>query len=119
MESERLTPTPVSSSDPAPPDPEDLIFDFVLYLVTSARLNLDEKPIYGAFRMIEGASRLIEATEDLTGGEADGFLTEIQAEIEQNKARMTVDKHGFRAWLAELAARLATEAVTRNLDQDQ
>ncbi|MCY3653278.1 MAG: DUF6092 family protein, partial [bacterium] len=88
-------------------------------LVTSARLNLDEKPIYGAFRMIEGASRLIEATEDLTGGEADGFLTEIQAEIEQNKARMTVDKPGFREWLAYLAARLATEAVTRNLDQDQ
>ena len=115
MESDRITPP---SSASAPPDPDDLIFDFVLYLVTSARLNLDEKPIYGAFRMIEGASRLIESTGALTGGEADRFLTEIRAEIEQNKARMTVDKPGFRAWLADLAARLATEAIARNLDQD-
>ena len=97
-------------------DPREFLFDFVLYLVTCARLHLDEKPIYGAFRMIEGASRLIEAAEDLPGWEVDGFLAEQRVAIEANKARMTVDKDGFRAWLSDLARDLAAEATRRNLD---
>ena len=97
-------------------DPREFLFDFVLYLVTCARLHLDEKPIYGAFRMIEGASRLIEAAEDLPGWEVDGFLAEKRAAIEANKARMTVDKDGFRDWLSDLARDLAAEATRRNLD---
>ena len=97
-------------------DAEDIVFDLVLYLVTCARLNLDEKPIYGAFRLIEGASRLIEAAEELTGAEADPFLVEQRAAIERNKARMTLDKEGFRAWLADLARAMAAEATRRNLN---
>ena len=98
-------------------DPREFLFDFVLYLVTCARLHLDEKPIYGAFRMIEGASRLIEAAENLPGwGETDAFLSEQRAAIEANKARMTVDKDGFRGWLSDLAREMAAEATRRNLD---
>lgn len=97
-------------------DPREFLFDFVLYLVTCARLHLDEKPIYGAFRMIEGASRLIEAAENLPGWEVDAFLSEQRAAIEANKARMTVDKDGFRGWLSDLAREMAAEATRRNLD---
>lgn len=97
-------------------DPREFLFDFVLYLVTCARLHLDEKPIYGAFRMIEGASRLIEAAEDLPGWEVDAFLSEQRAAIEANKARMTLDKDGFRHWLSDLAREIAAEATRRNLD---
>ena len=97
-------------------DPGEIVFDLVLYLVTCARLNLDEKPIYGAFRLIEGASRLIEATEELTGAPADPFLVEQRAAIERNKARMTLDKQGFGDWLGDLARDMATEATKRNLN---
>lgn len=97
-------------------DSREFLFDFVLYLVTCARLHLDEKPIYGAFRMIEGASRLIEAAENLPGWEVDTFLSEQQAAIEANKARMAVDKDGFRDWLGDLAREMAAEATRRNLD---
>ena len=96
--------------------PREFLFDFVLYLVTCARLHLDEKPIYGAFRMIEGASRLVEAAESLPGWEVDAFLSEQRAAIEANKARMTVDKDGFRQWLSDLAREMAAEATRRNLD---
>ena len=66
-------------------DPREFLFDFVLYLVTCARLHLDEKPIYGAFRMIEGASRLIEAAESLPGWEVDAFLEEQRTAIEAGR----------------------------------
>ncbi len=95
---------------------DDPLFNFVLYLVTSARLTLDERAIYGSFRLIEGASRLIESAEDVEGLDPDGFLQSVRDSIEQNKARMMLDKEGFREWLTDLAAGMASEAVTRSLE---
>ena len=95
------------------PTHDDPLFEFILYLVTSARLSLDEKAIYGSFRLIEGASRLIEATEYIPGLDADDFLRAARDSIDQNKARMMLDKEGYRAWLTELAS----EAVRRSLER--
>lgn len=96
---------------------EDRLLEFVLYLVTSARLSLDERAIYGSFRLIEGASRLIEAADEIAGLEADGMLQAVRDSIEQNKARMMLDKEGYRDWLADLASELASEAVRRNMGE--
>ena len=95
---------------------DDPLFDFILYLVTSARLSLDEKAIYGSFRLIEGASRLIEAAEDISGLKADDFLRAKRDSIDRNKARMMLDKDGYRAWLTGLASELAAEAVKRSFE---
>ena len=98
---------------------DDPLFEFVLYLVTSARLSLDEKAIYGSFRLIEGASRLIEAAQAIPGLDADDFLRGKRTSIEHNKARMMLDKDGYREWLTDLAAGMASEAVRRSLqDRD-
>ena len=96
---------------------DDPLFEFILYLVTSARLSLDEKAIYGSFRLIEGASRLIEAAEEIPGLEEDDFLRSARDSIDRNKARMMLDKHGYRQWLTELASEMASEAVRRSFDQ--
>ena len=95
---------------------DDPLFEFILYLVTSARLSLDEKAIYGSFRLIEGASRLIEAAERIPGLEADDLLRAKRDSIDQNKARMMLDKEGYRKWLTDLAAELASEAVRRSFE---
>lgn len=94
----------------------DPLFDFVLYLVTSARLSLDERATYGSFRLIEGASRLIEAAEEIPGFDPDGFLQSKRESIERNKARMMLDKDGYKAWLTDLATGMVSEAVRRSLD---
>lgn len=97
----------------------DPLFEFILYLVTSARLSLDEKAIYGSFRLIEGASRLIDAAEGIPGLDTDEFLRTARASIDRNKARMMLDKDGYRDWLTDLAAGMASEAVRRSLgDRD-
>ena len=96
--------------------PDDPLFDFILYLVTSARLTLDERAVYGSFRLIEGASRLIEAAEDIPGFEPDSFLRARRESIDRNKARMMLDKEGFRDWLTDLAAEMASESVRRSFE---
>ena len=95
---------------------DDPLFEFILYLVTSARLSLDEKAIYGSFRLIEGADRLIEAVEGIGGLDLDDFLRAKRDSIEQNKARMMLDKDGYRTWLTDLARELASEAVERSFE---
>ena len=91
------------------------LFDFILYLVTSARVSLDERAIYGSFRLIEGASRLIEAAEEIPGLEVDDFLRAKRDSIDRTKARMMLDKDGYRAWLTDLASGLASESVKRTM----
>lgn len=103
-------------SDPKPADP---FFDFILYLVTAARVSLDERAIYGSFRLIEGASRLIEALNGIPGYEPDEFLKDQRESIDQNKARMMLDEEGYRAWLTDLAAELASAAVRRSFQVEE
>lgn len=99
--------------------PADIFFDFILYLVTAARVSLDERAIYGSFRLIEGASRLIEALDGIPGYEPDEFLHAKRDSIDRNKARMMLDEEGYRAWLTDLAAELASEAVSRSFDGEE
>ncbi len=94
---------------------EDRLFELVLYLVSSARLALDETPIYGSLRLVEGASRLVEAAAAL-GIEADEFLTRGRDSIEGNKLKMIEDHEGYHAWLTDLLREFAAEAARRNLD---
>ena len=58
------------------------LFEFALYLVSCSRLSLEEPPIYGSFRLIEGASRLI-AMLDPDGN--DAFLAGARRRIEEHK----------------------------------
>lgn len=94
---------------------DDPLFDFILYLITSARITLDERAIYGSFRLIEGASRLIEAAEEIPGLEVDDFLRSMRNSIDQNKARMMLEKDAYRTWLTDLATGLASESVKRSM----
>ena len=99
------------------PKHDDPLFDFILYLVTSARISLDERAIYGSFRLLEGASRIIEAAEGMPGLEVDDFLRAQRNSIDRNKARMMLDKDGYRTWLTELATGLASESVKRKMGE--
>lgn len=96
---------------------DDPLFDFILYLITSARITLDERAIYGSFRLIEGAIRLIEAAEEIPGLEVDDFLRAMRNSIDQNKARMMLEKDAYRTWLTDLATGLASESVKRGLGE--
>ena len=86
------------------------LFEFVLYLVSCSRLSIEEPPIYGSFRLIEGASRLI-AMLDPEG--TDAFLAGARREIEEHKLLM-VDRHEeYSAFLDDLLRDVVAEAKRR------
>ncbi len=94
--------------------PGDRLFEIALYLVTCAPLSVEEPVIYGSFRLIEGASRLIDAMAEMPGIERDDFLERQREAIDRNKSKMVGDTERYQAWLTELAVEFASEAVRRN-----
>jgi hypothetical protein len=94
--------------------PETTLFELVLYLVACARLAVDENLGLASFRLIEGASRLIDAAADL-GVASDGFLQGELPVIDQEKLRVMHDLDGYVAALDEIQARFIDEAKRRNV----
>lgn len=94
---------------------EERLFELVLYLISSARLTLDEPPIYGSLRLVEGASRLVDAASELGEIDVDDFLERGRDSIEANKLKMINDHEGYGVWLTGLLSEFAAEATRRNL----
>lgn len=80
------------------------IFELLCYMIVSAR-NLDqETKMYGPFRLVDAASRLIEILEG--SGIGDEFLSQVRSMIEANKYKVMTDKEGFVAFLDDLALKM-------------
>jgi hypothetical protein len=92
------------------------LFELVLYLVSCARLSLDEPPIYGSYRLLEGASRLIGTAEEVWGSGVDELLLQAREIIEREKLRMIEDHDGYRETVDLLVRDLAAEAARRNVE---
>ena len=80
------------------------IFELLCYMIVSAR-NLDqETKMYGPFRLVDAASRLIEILEE--SGIGDEFLSQVRSMIEANKYKVMTDKEGFVVFLDDLALKM-------------
>jgi hypothetical protein len=90
---------------------EDGELALAAYLVASARDCLEAPPVYGAFRLLEGVSRLA----DLPAAEGDPFIAELKRSVDANKELVMRDRSAFVAWLDELLEVVASEVKRRNL----
>jgi hypothetical protein len=88
------------------------LFELVVYLVSCSRLSLEEPTIYGSFRLIEGAARVIEA---LDPDGSDEYLARTRSLIEQNKLLMIDRQDEYRHWLDELLRQIVAEAKVRQV----
>jgi hypothetical protein len=93
--------------------PRDSVFDLVCYLLSSARLSIDEAPRYGSVRMLVAASRLLasEAGSDVD----DPLLAEWKSSIDQNMFKVMDEYPEYLTWLGELTREVAEEATSRNM----
>lgn len=83
---------------------EKEIFELICYIIVSAR-NLDqETKMYGPFRLVDTASRLIEILEK--NGAHDEFLSQVRDIIEANKYKVMTDKEEFVAFLDDLILKM-------------
>lgn len=85
------------------------LFVNALYLVASARDCIDEPLIYGPFRMIEGVSRMLQASH------GDSFLSKMKVAIDGEKYHVMGDRASFVRWLDDLLRDFAAEAKRRNV----
>jgi hypothetical protein len=88
----------------------DPLFELVVYLVSCARLSLEEPVIYGSFRLIEAASRIVAA---LDPDQSDPFLARQRSLIEANKLLMIDHQAEYRSWLDDLLRNIVAEAKRR------
>lgn len=92
------------------------LFEIVSYLITAARLTLDEAPRNGSARLLVGAVRLIEAAEAKGDGELDDTLREWRAAMDENLMKVMNFYPDYERWLGELTREVAEEVTRRNLD---
>ena len=76
---------------------EARVFDLIGYMATSGRNLLDETPLYGPFRLVDAASRLINILEE--AGIASSRLSIIQERIDAGKYSVMADTEQFKDFL--------------------
>jgi hypothetical protein len=86
---------------------EKEIFELICYMLVSAR-NLDqETKMYGPFRLVDAASKLIEILEK--NGIYDEFLSQVRTMIEDNKYKVMTDKEEFVSFLDDLVLKMVAK----------
>ena len=83
----------------------DEFFCLLAFLVTSARNCVEEPKLYGPFRLVDGASRLIGILEG--AGVADEFFVAVRKKIDDGKYSVMADKEEFIKFLDDLTLDLA------------
>jgi hypothetical protein len=87
-------------------------FDLLSFLIVSARNCVEEPKLYGPFRLIDGASKLIEILEG--EGLADEFLLKLRKKIEDKKYSVMSSKDEFTEFLDDLTLDFADELKKGN-----
>ena len=88
---------------------ERQIFDLIGYMTTSGRNLIDETPMYGPFRLVDAASRLIAILEEQ--GIASSRLSTLRERIDAGKYTVMNDAKEFTAFLDRIV-----DAVVDHMD---
>jgi len=87
---------------------EVAIFELVGYLVTSGRNLIDETPLYGPFRLVDAASRLILILK--REGVVSDRLSKLQESIDSRKFSVMDNEPQFKSFLDSLVDLLVDNA---------
>jgi len=75
------------------------LFELLGYMLTSARGLIDEPPLYGPFRLIDGVSRLCGFLEDVAG--YGDFYSSLKEKIDERKFLVMTNTDEFVKLLDE------------------
>ena len=93
---------------------EPELFELATYLVASARDCLEEPPVYGPLRLLEGANRIIrmgESNPELR----DKFLSRIREGVSNDIMKVMSDRAEFEKALDALLLQFADELKRRTV----
>lgn len=93
---------------------EEEAFELIVYLVSAAELTLLEPELYGSFRLIDAASRLLGPLTERGPASRRSFYKELKSDIDRRKVLMMSDRDAYLEFVRELPAALAAELKSRN-----
>lgn len=92
---------------------EDEALEIVAFLVSAARLLLDEPVDYGPMRLLSAAQRLCAAATPRTAGPTRALLEAFDTQIPIWMRERLRNPEGYTAFLDDLGARIARELAGR------
>jgi hypothetical protein len=89
------------------------LYGLLAFLVSSAYLCINEPKLYGTFRLIDGASRMIGLS--LEGGqlEQDRFLRGFKENLDERKLLLMTDEKAYLEFLEDATRQMAREMKRR------
>lgn len=93
---------------------EDNAVELLAFLATSARGVLDEPELYGSFRLIDAASRLLGFILDSGKASDEAGLRKLKEQIDDHKLLMMTDEAAFRAFLDDMVREVTLELKRRS-----
>jgi hypothetical protein len=94
---------------------EDQAFELLTFLVTSARLCIDEPENYGSFRLIDAASRLLGMLLDGEGAVDGDFYARLRQEIDERKTMVMYDEAAYADLLKHAAREVGRHLKVRSV----
>jgi len=89
------------------------LFTVITHLVSSAPVSLEETPILAAFRMVDGAHRLMDLAAGSDAFADDEFLTWARQEYLDHFNLVMTDQVAFEEWLTGYVQAFTREALRR------
>lgn len=86
---------------------EDEVLAILGHLLSSAELCMQEPELYGSFRLLDAASRLLSVLLSKEQARDDPFLGGLKREIDEKKVWMMYDRPGFRDFVRDVPVLLA------------
>jgi hypothetical protein len=92
---------------------EDEAFELLVFLITSARGCVDEPKLYGTFRLVDAASKLVGFVLEDHPEQSEGFLRDLKQEIDEKKLSLMADQEGYIEFLGDITREVAQELKRR------
>lgn len=92
---------------------EEEAFELIVYLVSAAELTLLEPELYGSFRLIDAASRLLAPLTERGPASRRAFYEALRDDIDRRKVLMMSDRDTYVEFVRELPGVLAAELKSR------
>jgi hypothetical protein len=92
---------------------EESLYEILAFLFSSAHLLVNEPHLYGTFRLIDGASRLIGFSLDSGQLEDEEFLRRLKEEVDEKKFLLMTDEETYFQLLEDATRAMAKEMKAR------
>jgi hypothetical protein len=88
---------------------QENFYELLSFMVTSAHLSVEEPDLYGSFRLIDGACRLIDFALESGQLPDEEFVREFRDYADVRKHWMMTDEPGYLSFLEDATGKLARE----------